>query len=105
MALLGRSKKEPQRETAAEIPVSPLRLSVLRLLEMLATSVAPQGLRAHLPQRILAKSLKDSLALMTDSQLADGVYAMAKYSAELVQLIPQVEVERINRENGGNRQS
>lgn len=105
MALLGRSKKEPRIEPTAEIQPSPLRLSVLRLLELLATAVAPQGMRAAFPQKILTKSLKDSLALMTDAQLADGVYAMAKYSSELVQMISQSDRERIARENGGSRQS
>lgn len=42
---------------------------------------------------------------MTDYQLANGVYAMAKYSAELVRLIPKSELDRIAKENGGSSQS
>lgn len=81
MALLGRSKKE--KLTAIPVPQSQLRLAVLELLQALTTQAAPEAVRSHLPPKILAKLLRDSLAQMTDYQLAEGIRAMAKYSAEL----------------------
>lgn len=80
MALLGRSKKET---TAVPVPQSQLRIAVLQLLQALTTQAAPEAVRSHLPPKILAKLLRDSLAQMTDAQLAEGIRAMAKYSAEL----------------------
>lgn len=80
MALLGRSKKEKPAEI---IPLSQLRLAVLELLQALTTAAVPEAVKSRLPPKILAKLLKDSLAQMTDIQLADGIRAMAKYSAEL----------------------
>lgn len=81
MALLGRSKKE--KSIAAAVPVSQLRLAVLQLLQALTTQATPEFVRSHLPPKILEKLLRDSLGQMTDSQLADGIRALAKYSAEL----------------------
>lgn len=81
MALLGRSKKE--KIVAVTVPQSQLRLAVLQLLQALTTQAAPEAVRSHLPPKILAKLLKDSLAQMTDVQLAEGIRAMAKYSTEL----------------------
>ena len=112
MALLSRSKKE-KTIIAAAVPVSQLRAAVLQLLQMLTTAAMPEAVKSRLPQKILAKSLRDSLELMTDTQLADGIRAMAKYSAELEAmaeaegLLPprQTELKLIDCNDDGNRQS